>query len=849
MVHYFIGYLGHFFVILSFVSAAVAIYSFYNQEKIASPSWIRFSKIAYYVHFISVLGVMVTLFLIINRHYFEYHYAWKYSSKLLPVYYQVSAFWNGQEGSFLLWTFWNAILGLILLHTNKYWRASVMTVISVSQVLLTSMVLGIVIFNIKIGSSPFLLLRDSINDSIFTINPEFSPEDGNGLNPLLQNYWMVIHPPTLFLGFASTIVPFAYAIAGLWKGKFREWIRPALPWAQFSALTLGVGILMGAYWAYETLNFGGYWNWDPVENAIYVPWLTLVAAMHTMIAYKKNHTALKASMILTIVTYVLILYSTFLTRSGVLGETSVHSFTDLGLSGQLLIFLFGFIIISFGLLIAKWKKIPTSKDEVSAYSREFWIFMGATVLCLMAFQVIIPTSIPVINDIIQLFGIESNLAPPAEQIIFYSKIQIWFAIALAFLSGTGQFFWWNKIDPDRLKKEIKMPIVISLLVSAIIFVYGLSKPIQNTQEFVFFLGYILLLTASVYSIVANAKILIGLKRTNLKLSGGSITHIGVAMMLVGILFSSGYSKILSKNNTGMLWSKEFPDEVNQNNLLLFQNEPRQMGDYSMIYRGMRKKTKEAGFVDINILQETEHPLKLTLRKPLIKNGNEIATIGDTLSLINNENSYFEVIYQKADGSTFTLYPRVQMNEAMGIVYSPDINRSLTADLYTHVRTYPDPEQDVEWGEPDSIEVRVGDTFFVNDYVATFKSIERLSEIDGIQLAEQDVAVKASIEIQGEYDNYLAEPIYIIRDRMAGKIPTTINDLAARISINSINPERNSFTFDVYTTQKEWIIMEAVEKPWINILWTGTLLLTIGFIVAIVRRYQEFTNFRNKGLES
>jgi cytochrome c-type biogenesis protein CcmF len=166
-----------------------------------------------------------------------------------------------------------------------------------------------------------------------------------------------------------------------------------------------------------------------------------------------------------------------------------------------------------------------------------------------------------------------------------------------------------------------------------------------------------------------------------------------------------------------------------------------------------------------------------------------------------------------------------------------------------VRTFPDPEQDVEWGDADSVEVKVGDTFFINDYVATFKSVERLSEIDGIQLVDQDVAVKASIEIQGEYDNYLAEPIYIIRDRMAGKIPTTINDLAARVSINSINPERNSFTFEVYTTQKDWIIMEAVEKPWINILWTGTLLLTIGFTVAIVRRYQEFTNFRNKGLES
>ena len=181
---------------------------------------------------------------------------------------------------------------------------------------------------------------------VFQMNPDFIPKDGNGLNALLQNYWMVIHPPTLFLGFATTLVPFAYCIAGLWTGKVNDWIRPALPWALFSAMVLGVGILMGAYWAYETLNFGGYWNWDPVENAVYVPWLVLVASYHTMITYRKSNTALKTSVILVVATFILILYSTFLTRSGILGESSVHSFTDLGLSGQLLIYLLVFTILS-----------------------------------------------------------------------------------------------------------------------------------------------------------------------------------------------------------------------------------------------------------------------------------------------------------------------------------------------------------------------------------------------------------------------------------------------------------------------------------------------------------------------
>jgi len=457
-------------IILSLVTALVSCVAYFKATQSNDHTWERYADWSYYGHVLSLIGVLTVLFLIINKHYFEYHYAWNYSSKYLPIYYQISSFWNGQEGSFLLWMFWNAMLGLVLIKTNKFWKPSVMAVMTFTQFCLTTLILGVVIFELKIGSSPFLLLRDVVQDAIFVVNPEFIPEDGNGLNPLLQNYWMVIHPPTLFLGFASTVVPFAYAIAGLWIGKYKEWIRPALPWAQFAAMILGIGILMGAYWAYETLNFGGYWNWDPVENAIYIPWLTLIAAIHTMIAYKKNENALKAALILVLVTYLLILYSTFLTRSGVLGETSVHSFTDLGLSGQLLLFLVLFLVGCALLLVRVWKKIPSTDGEMSAYSREFWIFMGATVLCLMAFQIIIPTSIPVYNELLGLFGIASNLAPPADPVQFYSKFQLWFAVGIALLSGTGQFFWWKRMNFQDFKIEIQKPLMISLLISALIFV-------------------------------------------------------------------------------------------------------------------------------------------------------------------------------------------------------------------------------------------------------------------------------------------------------------------------------------------------------------------------------------------
>ena len=303
MINTFIGNLGHFALILAFVSALITAYSYYQYtiaQELDKANWRQFSRVTFYIHSFASITVAFALFEIIYNHRFEYFYAYSHSSKALPVHYMISSFWEGQEGAFILWIVWNVVLGLILIHTNKFWEGPVMIVFALVQAFLVSMILGVVIGDLKIGSSPFILLRDAVSAPIFQINPDFKPEDGTGLNPLLQNIWMVIHPPTLFLGYASTLVPFAFLMGGLATKRYSEWVRPALPWAQFSAMILGMGIIMGAYWAYVTLNFGGYWNWDPVENAVYVPWLIMVAAIHTMITFKKSSTALKSSIVLAL---------------------------------------------------------------------------------------------------------------------------------------------------------------------------------------------------------------------------------------------------------------------------------------------------------------------------------------------------------------------------------------------------------------------------------------------------------------------------------------------------------------------------------------------------------------------
>lgn len=843
MVHTFIGDLGHLFVIIAFVSALVATYAYFqasNTQELSKQGWIKYARTIFYIHGIAVIGVVYCLFHIIYNHYFEYHYAWSHSSRDLPVHYMISCFWEGQEGSFLLWIFWQVVLGVFLIRTNKFWEAPIMTIFALVQTFLVSMILGVVIFDLKIGSSPFILLRDAMDAPIFNINPDFIPEDGTGLNPLLQNYWMVIHPPTLFLGFAASLVPFAFCMAGLWKKKYREWVRPALPWTLFATLTLGVGILMGAYWAYETLNFGGYWAWDPVENAVYIPWVFMVAAMHTMITYRKSETALKTSIILVICMFVLILYSTFLTRSGILGNASVHSFTDLGLSGQLLIYLLSFTVLAIVLAAIRWKDIPTSEREASVYSREFWIFIGATTLCLMGFQVLVPTSIPVYNAIIEFFGGVSNVAPPADPMLFYSKFQLWFAVLIALLSGTGQFFWWRKMDKHKLLNALTYPIIITLAVTTVVLV------ISGIKKF----DYIILITAAIYSIVANSKILLGVLKSNYKLSGGSIAHIGVAMMLIGIMFSSGYSSVISLNNSGLLLIKEASDEFNQENVLLWLNEPRQMQEYELVYKGQYIESSAIPeYIDRTWIRPTFDPAIVVARQEIKVKDKVYFNKGDSIR-IHPENTYFKVDYRKDGEHQFTLYPRGQVNPSMGLIASPDIKRFIGRDLYTHISSMPDPKEEIEWSEPVLQTVKVGERFFINDYVAVLEGMERINEVEDVPLNENDIAVKAKVKVYGKADNYLVEPTYIIRmeDKAVGIVPADLYELGLRISLNKINPEEESFEFGTSFTQKDYVILKAMEKPLINVLWIGTLMLVLGFVIAMIRRYTEFRKMRDKGLE-
>ncbi|MDB5142825.1 MAG: cytochrome biosis protein [Mucilaginibacter sp.] len=805
--HLLPGHLGQIFVILSFGAALLSAISYYfattNINKL-DKSWLKMARIAFYVNSASILGVGACLFYVIYNHYFEYHYAWAYTSRDLPVYYIVSGFWNGQEGGFLLWTFWQAVLGNILIRRAKLWEQPVMTIVALSQVVLASMILGIEFFGTRIGSSPFLLLRNAVEGPIFS-RPDYLTyiKDGQGMNPLLQNYWMVIHPPTLFLGLASVVVPFSYAIAGLWQKRYKEWVNPAISWALFAVMILGIGVIMGSLWAYESLNFGGFWAWDPVENASIFPWLTLVAGLHVMIVFKNTGHSYFTATVLVLLSFIMVLYSSFLARSGILGDTSVHAFTDLGMFGQLVTYILIFLALSVYFLVVRWKELPITKKDEDTYSREFWMFVGAVFLGLSCFHLVLVTSIPVWN---RMFG--TKLAPPTELVTHYNVIQASFAVVIALLTGFTQFLKYKKTEIVRFFITTILYLVFAALITAlVVYTSGLYK-----LRFVF----VLVMLAAIYSILVNAKVLSDAFKGKFKLAGSAVAHIGFGLMLVGALIAAGTRKVVSTNDKGIDIAGFSKTGNERENIMIYKNEPVKMGDYTVTY------------------------------------------IGDSVS---QPNHYYKVNYKRFDNGgklleEFVLRPNAQLSQ-QGITPSPATKHYLFHDLYTNVTVIPvvkekpandgadaahgAEEDDKNYDAPVAHEVSPGDTIRFREGYIIFKALNKNANVQDIPLSGTDIAIGATLEIFSHGKTYSAEPVYMIKKNSVFDFARKVDDIGLKLRFSKVLPDKNKIEITVYQqpeNKKPWIVMSALDFPYINFLWTGTVIMVIGFLLSIFRRNKE-----------
>lgn len=893
------GQIGHLFVVLAFVTALFAVVAniFRTRAQMQSladeGAWKLTARGLYLTHAFAVLGIFITLLLMVYNHRFEYQYVWQHSKRDMAMNYILACIWEGQEGSTLLWLLWHAVIGLVLMRTAKNWEAPVMTVVSLVQVFLSMMLLGFYFGDIHIGSNPFNLVRLQesniglpwTNIADYLTNPKTPMfHDGRGLNPLLQNYWMTIHPPTLFLGFALTTVPFAYAIAALWTNRSTEWQKETLPWAFTGVLVLGTGILMGGAWAYESLSFGGFWAWDPVENASLVPWLTLVGAAHVMLIYRIKGQSLFTGFFLCIATFLLIVYSTFLTKSGVLSDTSVHAFTDDGLNEELTAFMGFFLWLAvFSLAKNKWFRIGftviavlvlvsfmqgyhagsmlafmvlsllfmfigfrisnrESKQlaEEELWSREFWMFIGSLVLLAASFHIAYYTSTPVMNKFLRV-------GPVHE--FFQWLHQVTGADGLSSFANASLVVG-DKQDGDAIffynKWQIPFASIVCLLIAVTQFFKYKNTDFKSflkeiSRSFVISLILTIILVMVIYFnsdylTLSDKKQATQLRSAFLifttlfaitsnldywiRILKGKIKSAGASIAHIG------FALLL----LGAVISTSKKDTISRNTSMFdVQSLSNDGSNQENIY--LRKG---------DTLPMGDYLVTYTSRERLIKSGTPYV--------------YFHVDFlSKQKEKEFSLSPFIQLNKMMGNAAEPDTRHFLHKDIYTYVKFAPmDALTDANeanaadgdlYGKPQNHTIARGDTIALENCIAILDSIGQIDSTDAMY-SKTEFSIGAHFRLFDAGMKARKVTAYFYMNSTTGAMrqkDAVDEELGVKLTFWKVRPENGKI--DVYSAvqnskKADFIVMEASVFPAINLLWLGCLIMITGTVIAIRERIRK-----------
>jgi cytochrome c-type biogenesis protein CcmF len=706
------------------------------------------ARSAYAAFATSVVSASVVLMMLLLQHRFDVAYVNSYSSLDLPFHYLLSTFWAGQEGSFLLWCFWGSLIGLVVWRSAKEQEAPVMIVYIATFI-------GTIAILCK--QSPFKLL------------PPPAPQDGVGLNPLLQDAWMVIHPPVMFIGFASLSVPFAFAIAALWKKRWDGWVPRAIPWALVSFVTLGTAILMGGYWAYKTLGWGGYWGWDPVENTSLVPWLFTAALVHGMFLQRVQKRHRKVNLILACSAFATIMYGTFLTRSGVLADFSVHSFIDLGITGWLMAILGFFLLLSVAMIAARWRRIPVMEEEETGFlSRGVLFILGIAVFCALACVILLGTSAPLLTRF------SGN--PSQVQTSFYGKTAAPAAFILAVLSGLVPFVSWRSAPARELLRSARRSLAVGAAAVVLSLVLGGRDPAS----------LVLLFVAAAAADMNLRAVIRKAKNGKLGGAGGYLAHVGVGIMLAGIVVSGVYAQT--------------------QRLTLVRKVPAKVGDKTLTF--------------LRVV-----PGSATRKQAM------------------------EVRVESASGKTAYVYPKMYVNSRTGqMMANPAIRRSAVMDDYLSPQQY-DPGQPERVGRDVSLTKGTttnveGTGFTFKEFNADRSSMMQggkevlvLTELiitppDG---SKHDATVRYVHHLDGGEPDAPELEVPGVPGAFMKVMAVSPADGAVVLRLRGMSKNPAA---EVQAATSESLSVEITRKPLMNLVWGGFYVMMAGGILALVKRTRE-----------
>ena len=741
--------IGSFAVVIGFTATIISLLGYYfsarketnidpnkKNEKNKRPNFfLDLGRLGYYIMTISVLIASIYLYYLILDHQFQIKYVYQYSSKDLSLGLLISTFWAGQEGSFLLWTLLTAISGVFFLRNAGKHEAKAMVFLNV--------IMGFFLA-ILIKASPFLTLSRV-------------PVDGAGLNPLLQNFWMIIHPPILFVGYAASAFPLILALAALWRKDYDGWIKPAFPWTIFSALTLGAGIILGAFWAYETLGWGGYWGWDPVENSSLIPWLTILALIHGLLVQRRIGTLRKTNFVLAIISFVLVLYATFLTRSGILEDFSVHSFQNLGLSSYLILFMVSILVIGLGLFFRSVSEISKKPVDWSTLNRETGLNASLFVFGAAAFLTFIGTSSPIITG---LLG-----KPSQVDISFYDRVNLPVGVLMAILLGITPFLLWIEKDLKLLPRRFLLPVVLAVVSTIVTIWFGNLE----VSEIIFIL-------AAYFALWANVIVLYRQWKISWRNIAGPLSHFGVGILFVAIIISGNYAK-----------SERVILEVGQSKEVL---------NHRVTYKGLRPMDDGKNILEIQVDSESE---------------------------------------------SYIAKPRLFSTRKKEVMREPDVNPGIITDIYISAIEHR-PASNHSHGT--QLSIVKGESKEIEGYTITFTGFKMTPHQDG-----NAFNVGAVLNIKKEKFEHTVTPMLIMgaegKRAEPGIIPAENSyGKEIKVTLNGLDADKKrvDLVFEGLGTEKieahtqsEQLIVEFSKKPFMSIMWLGTVIIIIGTLIAFSQR--------------
>ncbi|MCB0281236.1 MAG: cytochrome c biogenesis protein CcsA [Calditrichae bacterium] len=742
--------LGIYTIYLALIATAFSAFHYWRLSRLESNnpknenliSRQDLARTGFYIMTFFVVAASIYLWYLIFTHQFQVKYIYSYTSRDLGLGYLISAFWAGQEGSFLFWTLMIAIMGVWFMRKAGKLESYSM-------------------FFINLVQAAFLILL--IIASPFAVQSA-TPPDGAGLNPLLQNPWMVIHPPILFLGYAATTIPFVIGLSALLKEDFSNWVKMALPWTLFASVSMGAGIIIGGYWAYKVLGWGGYWGWDPVENSSLIAWLTVLALFHGLIVTRIKGGLQKTNFVLTVLSFSLVLYATFLTRSGVLADFSVHSFQDLGINVYLTFYMI--LVFAGGLLLvfAKRKKLPFVKIDFSVLSKEQILVYTVQILLLSTLLVLIGTSSPLITKI---YG-----DPGQVDISFYNTVNQPIAVIISILLGLAPLLGWREDETKELLKKLIPSIVVAVNSAGIAIYFGMS----GFLNILFTASIMLAFTSSLIVVIQRIK-------QGWRFIIAPLSHLGVTMMFAGIIISA----VFNESERGTI-TQGIPGTI-------LGNELTYMEDFNS--------------------PDGKNGLKIQ-----VKNGN----------------------------STYIADPRLYMNDySRSVMSEPFVKEGLFNDTYISLLQ----KMDGKSTNPNSIVIQKGQQKDFSDYKILFKGYEMgqdpetkefsVSAVLDIEKDGKSIEVKPALLMQGEHRH--SQPAELTGIEPEGTkisvslVSMSVEDKMVELSFIGIDPGPQAM-------QADQIVVEVSHKPFMGIMWIGTIILTLGTLLAMRKRNEELKLLRN-----